>query len=88
VEELTRNSSKEMVKIMHTLITKVWQTESMTEDWSQSIICPIYKKAIACKNYRSIFLLCATYRIFSKIIENRIRPLTEELIEEYKKINN
>lgn len=44
--ELIENGSREMAKIMHTLITKVWQTESMPKDWSKSIICSIYKKTI------------------------------------------
>jgi hypothetical protein len=42
--ELIKKASPHFVECMYQLITKIWTTETMPEDWNWSIICPIHKK--------------------------------------------
>jgi hypothetical protein len=70
---------------MYQLITKIWTTEIIPENWNWSIICPIHKKGdvTICSNYRGISLLCVAYKIFSNILFNRLMPYVETTIGDY-----
>jgi sorting nexin-29 len=70
---------------MYQLITKIWTTETMPEDWNWSIICPILKKGdvTICSNYRGINLLRVAYKIFSTILFNRFLPYVETTTGDY-----
>jgi sorting nexin-29 len=70
---------------MYQLITKIWTTETMPEDWNWSIICPIHKKedVTICSNYKGINLLCVAYKIFSNILFNRLLPYVETTTGDY-----
>ena len=74
-----------LVGCMHQLINKVWEDESMPDDWTISSICPIYKKGdpMSCKNYRGISLLNVAYKILSNVICERLKPFCNTLIGKY-----
>jgi hypothetical protein len=80
-----KKASPEFVECMYQLITKIWTTETMTEDWNRSIICPIHKKGdvTMCSNYRGINLLRVAYKISSNILFNRLLPHVETTIGDY-----
>ena len=63
----------------------VWEMEKMPEDWENGIICPIFKKGdiLECENYRGISLLNTTYKIFSRILCERLKPYTDKIIGQY-----
>lgn len=67
-----------IVKAMAKLFTKCVQNKRIPLAWKNSIAVLIYKKGdrTELKNYRPISLLSCIYRVFSKIIANR---LTKEL---------
>jgi hypothetical protein len=83
--ELIRKANPEFVEYMYHLITKIWSTETIPEDWNWSIICPIHKKGdvTICSNYRGISLLCVACKIFSSILFNRLTPYVETTIGDY-----
>ena len=56
--ELIKKASPDFIEHMHQLITKIWTTEAIPEDWNWSIICPKHKKGdvTICSNYRGISL--------------------------------
>ena len=58
---------------IHELITSIWKKKKLPEEWNESIIVPIYKKAnkTDCNNYGSISLLPTTYKFFSNILLSR-----------------
>ena len=58
--ELIKKATTDFVECMYQLITKIWTTETMPEDWNWSIICRINKKGdvTICSNYAGINLLC------------------------------
>jgi len=82
---LIKKASPDFVEYMHQLITNIWTTENIPEDWNWSIICPIHKKGdvTICENYRGISLLCVAYKIFSHILFNRLLPYMEANIGDY-----
>jgi len=83
--ELRKKASPDFVECMYQLITKIWTTETIPEDWNWSNICPIHKKGdmTIFSNYRGINLLCVAYKIFSNILFNRLMPYVETTIGDY-----
>ncbi|XP_043063529.1 uncharacterized protein LOC122319800 [Drosophila ficusphila] len=65
--ELFKAAGDMLVGSMHQLISKIWRTETMPEDWNLSMICPVLKKGDATlrTNYRGISLLPVAYKIFT-----------------------
>jgi hypothetical protein len=56
-----------------------------TEDWFKGIIVPIYKKGDRkqCGNYKGITKLCQTFKLYDRILANKmIREINRKLAEE------
>ena len=70
---------------MHRLVCLIWSEERMTNDWSQSILCPVLKKGdpTICSNYRGISLLSTAYKVLSGVLCNRLKPFMDKLIGSY-----
>ncbi|XP_060665319.1 uncharacterized protein LOC132797575 [Drosophila nasuta] len=83
--ELFKAAGDMLVGSMHQLISKIWLTESMPEDWNLSMICPILKKGDATlrTNYRGISLLPVAYKVLTSILCERLKPHAEALIGPY-----
>lgn len=85
VIELFKNAGYDLAAHMHKLISLIWNTEVLPNDWQRGIIIPIHKKGnkMNCENYRGITLLNTPYKILSNILNNRLKELTESIIGEY-----
>ena len=83
--ELLKKGGPCIVYHLWQLIKKIWYEEKIPDEWTMSVIIPIHKKGdkLVCNNYRGISLLCVAYKVLSKFLESRIRPLAEKLIGEY-----
>jgi hypothetical protein len=57
--ELIQARGEELQSQIHKLINSIWSKGELPDQWKESIIVPIYKKAdkIDCSNYRGISLL-------------------------------
>jgi len=64
---------------------KIWKHEKIPCEWSEGILCPIYKKGYRkqCNTYRGISLLNITYKIFAILLYNRLSKTIEPEIGNY-----
>lgn len=47
--ELIEMDPDRLTACLHRLIIRIWETEQLSEEWKQGVICPIYKKGAAYK---------------------------------------
>ncbi|XP_043065425.1 uncharacterized protein LOC122320881 [Drosophila ficusphila] len=83
--ELFKAAGDMLVGSMHQLISKIWRTESMPEDWNLSMICPVLKKGDGTlrTNNRGISLLPVAYKVLSSVLCENMKPHAEALIGPY-----
>jgi sorting nexin-29 len=57
----------------------------MPADWETGIICSTFKKGdkLDCNNYRGITLLDIVYKVFSNVLNERLKKITDDLFGEY-----
>jgi len=70
---------------IHKLIVDIWRKEQIPKEWKNSIICPLYKKVDKqnCSNHRGISLLNTGYKVFTNILNTRLKEYAERIIGEY-----
>lgn len=83
--ELLKSAGSECYKRIYNLIFKIWMSEEMPKEWKDGLILLIHKKGtrLECANYRPITFLNVTYKILSKIINNRLKIYAENCITNY-----
>jgi len=70
---------------MYELVRQIWKEERIPEEWKETIIVPIHKRAdrYMCENYRGIALGNTAYKILSNIILGKIKPYIEKVLWDY-----
>ena len=85
VEQL-KNLGPKAHKWLHTMFNTCFIENKIPKIWRQSKIIAILKPgkdSATPKNYRPISLLCHTYKLYERLILNRVSPLLEQhLIKE------
>jgi hypothetical protein len=83
--EFIKNGGLTLKQKIYQLIVKIWKHKKITYEWSEGILCPIYKKRdkTQCHNYRGISLLNITYKIFAILLYNRLSMIIEPEIGNY-----
>ena len=85
VEQL-KNLGPKAHKWLHTMLNRCFIENKIPKIWRQSKIIAILKPGMDSaipKNYRPISLLCYTYKLYERLILNRVSPLLEQhLIKE------
>ncbi|MDY6930075.1 MAG: reverse transcriptase family protein [Pseudomonadota bacterium] len=64
-----------MATWLHRIITQIWTSERVPEDWSDSLLLPTFKKGDKkmCSNYRGISLIDVAAKIFATILLRRFQ---------------
>ena len=83
--ELVKASGPTVVKVLHMLWTKIWDTGTWPQERKQQELVMLYKNGNnkECGNYQTISLTSHTSKILLKIILNRLqKKISKELPEE------
>lgn len=74
----------EIGEVWRRLVKEVWKKGKTPEDWKEGIISPIYKKEekSVVGNYRGVTLLNTAYKIYASILNDRLRAVAEEKLQE------
>ena len=61
-----------------------WQSRTVPLDWQTGVVVPLFKKGDrrVCSNYRGITLLSLPGKVYSRVLERRIRPIVKPQIQE------
>ncbi|KAK3544079.1 hypothetical protein QTP86_001145, partial [Hemibagrus guttatus] len=61
-----------------------WRSGTVPLDWATGVVVPLFKKGErrVCSNYRGITLLSLPGKVYSRVLERRVRPLVEPRIQE------
>jgi hypothetical protein len=83
--EFIKNCCLTQKQKIYQLIAKIWKQEKIPYEWSEGILCPIYKKGdkTQCHNYRGISLLNITYKTFAILLYNRLSMILKPEIGNY-----
>lgn len=83
--ELIKYGGNQLAKEIKRLVISMWRSEQIPSSWTEGVIIPIHKKndRLECFNYRGITLLQTGYKVFSRILYNRLKSYTEEIIGDY-----
>ncbi|KAK3556221.1 hypothetical protein QTP70_006736 [Hemibagrus guttatus] len=61
-----------------------WRSGTVPLDWATGVVIPLFKKGDrrVCSNNRGITLLSLPGKVYSRVLERRVRPLVEPRIQE------
>ncbi|KAK3545105.1 hypothetical protein QTP70_000615 [Hemibagrus guttatus] len=61
-----------------------WRSGTVPLDWATGVVAPLFKKGDqrVCSNYRGITLLSLPGKVYSRVLERRVRPLVKPRIQE------
>ena len=82
--EMLKAGGDTVVRWLHIIFNIVWEEGKAPEDWQKAVIVAIHKKGskTLCKNYRGSSLLSIPGKVFAKILDARIRQVTEGQVME------
>ena len=73
--ELVKILKDDVVKVLHSIFQKIWNTQQWSQDWKRSVFIPIPKKANAkeCSNYHTIALISHASKVMLKILQSKLQ---------------
>ena len=73
--ELFQILKDDAVKVLHSIIQKIWKTQQWPEDWKRSVFIPIGKKGNVkeCSNYPTNALISLANKVTLKIHQARLQ---------------
>ena len=73
-----------MIDVFTQTSNRIWRTTEWPTPWTQSLIITLSIKGNlqCCQNYRTISLISFSSKVMMKVILNRLKPRTEEIIAE------
>ena len=82
--EMLKAGRTVVVKWLHRIMSLAWENGQVPEDWRRAVIVPVHKKGskVKCENYRGISLLSIPSKAYAKILDERIRSVTESKVLE------
>ena len=68
--DLPRVDTDTTVNVLHELFTKIWEEESVPEDWSRGLIIKLPKKGdlTSCGNWRGVTLVSIVVKVLGTVL--------------------
>ena len=72
--DLLRADTDTTVQVLHELFNKIWEEESVPEDWLRGLIIKLPKKGdlTSCENWRGITLMSIVAKVLGRVLIKRI----------------
>lgn len=72
------------MEMLHKLCNKIYYDKECPKDWCKAIIVPIHKKGdkTECSNYRAISLLSIPGKVYTGVLQRRLKKYAEEAMSE------
>ena len=69
---------------LHRVIELAWAKGKVVEDWKKAVIVPLHKKGskMTYSNYRGIILLSVSSKVYTRILDSRVRSKMESKVME------
>ena len=76
--DLLRVDTDTTVQVLHELFNKIWEEESVPEDWLRGLIIKLPKKGdlTSCENWRRITLMSIVAKVLGRVLIKRIDHFT------------
>jgi hypothetical protein len=83
--KLLKYGGPNLVDASHAVILQAWTSETLPRSLTEGLLSPVFKKGdnLDCKNYRGICLLNVTYKVFAKILHDRLLPRANAAVQHY-----
>ena len=78
--DMVKAGGEEEIQWMWEVLREVWRLERIPDEWTRSVIVPIFKNKgdiLDCKQYRGIKLLERGLKVLERVLDERVRKLTE-----------
>ena len=72
--DLLRVDTDNTLQVLHELFNKIWEEESVPEDWLRGLIIKLIKKGdlTSCENWRGITLVSVVAKVLGRVLIKRI----------------
>ena len=82
--EMLKAGGRAVAEWLQAIINLMWTKEEVPADWKKAVIVPIHKKGnkMLCSNYRGIRLLSIPCKVYTRIVDTRLRIRTENKVME------
>ena len=82
--EMIKAGGETSIDTLHRLCTKIYDERHCPGEWGKAIIKPIHKKSdkADCTNYRAISLLSVPGKVFTGVLQKRLKAYVEEIVAE------
>ena len=79
MSEMLKAGGEVAIEWLVNLFNVVWERGVAPRDWKTAIIVPFHKKGsrLECTNYRGITLLSVVGKVFARVLNDRVKGLTE-----------
>jgi hypothetical protein len=81
--ELLKNGGPNLVDALHAVIQQAWTGETLPRSWTEGYCVQCTRRAINFYSYRGICLLNVTYKVFAKILYDRLLPHANVAVQHY-----
>jgi hypothetical protein len=82
--ELWKHGSQKLEIRKLQLFNDTWDAGRTPEEWEKALVVDAFKKGdkSKCENYRGISLFPTAYKLYGKILKDKLQPIAENILGE------